>query len=118
MRNLLFALSLCLSSLCFAQTYKYISVEDGLSNRRVYNIHKDKKGYMWFLTQEGIDRYDGTLFKHYNLIAGNEKISSFTDMNLLAMDKERVLWEVTKKGQIFKYNINTDSYQLVFQIKK
>ncbi|WP_321518508.1 ATP-binding protein [uncultured Bacteroides sp.] len=118
MRNLLFALFLCLSSLCIAQTYKYISVEDGLSNRRVYNIHKDKKGYMWFLTQEGIDRYDGTLFKHYNLIAENEKISSFTDMNLLVMDKERVLWEVTKKGQIFKYNIKTDSYQLVFQIKK
>ena len=38
-----------------AQTYKYIGVEDGLSNRQVYAIEKDRKGYMWFLTPEGLD---------------------------------------------------------------
>ncbi len=117
MRKVLFTLLLFISSLSFSQTYKYIGVEDGLSNRRVFSIQKDKKGYMWFLTQEGIDRYDGTLFKHYNLIAGNERINSFANMNLLAMDRKGVLWEVTRNGLIFKYNINTDSYQLVFQFK-
>ena len=40
---------------CIAQTYQYIGVEDGLSNRRVYYIQKDRTGYMWFLTHEGID---------------------------------------------------------------
>ena len=43
---------------CIAQTYKYIGVEDGLSNRRVYAIQKDRKGYIWFLTHDGIDRYN------------------------------------------------------------
>lgn len=37
---------------CIAQTYQYIGVEDGLSNRRVYYIQKDRTGYMWFLTHE------------------------------------------------------------------
>lgn len=32
---------------CIAQTYQYIGVEDGLSNRRVYYIQKDRTGYMW-----------------------------------------------------------------------
>ena len=41
---------------CVAQTYQYLGVEDGLSNRRVYYIQKDNVGYMWFLTHEGIDR--------------------------------------------------------------
>ena len=41
---------------CIAQTYQYIGVEDGLSNRRVYYIQKDRTGYMWFLTHEGIGR--------------------------------------------------------------
>ena len=36
---------------CIAQTYKYIGVEDGLSNRRVYAIQKDRKGYIWFHTR-------------------------------------------------------------------
>jgi len=118
MRNILITLLLFISPLSFSQTYKYIGVEDGLSSRRVYSIHKDKKGYMWFLTQEGIDRYDGTLFKHYNLIADNEKINSFTDMNHLVMDKGRVLWKVSKNGDIFRYDINTDSFWLIYQLKK
>ncbi|SHF88678.1 Two component regulator propeller [Bacteroides luti] len=118
MKNTLFILLFYISTLCSAQTYKYIGVEDGLSNRRVYSINKDKKGYMWFVTQEGIDRYDGTFFKHYNLIAGNESINSFTEMNNLSMDRERVLWEVTKNGLIFKYNFDKDYFQLVLQLKK
>ena len=36
--------------ICVAQTYRYLGVEDGLSNRRVYCIQKDKTGYMWFLS--------------------------------------------------------------------
>lgn len=28
-----------------AQTYKYIGIEDGLSNRRIFNIQKDAQGY-------------------------------------------------------------------------
>lgn len=35
-----------------AQTYKYIGIEKGLSNRRIFNIQKDAQGYMWFLTNE------------------------------------------------------------------
>ena len=46
MKNTLFILLFYISTLCSAQTYKYIGVEDGLSNRRVYSINKDKKGYM------------------------------------------------------------------------
>ena len=42
-----------------AQTYKYIGIEKGLSNRRIFNIQKDAQGYMWFLTNEGMDRYNG-----------------------------------------------------------
>ena len=40
-----------------AQTYKYIGIEDGLSNRRIFNIQKDAQGYMWFLTNEGVMSY-------------------------------------------------------------
>ena len=52
-----------------AQSYKYIGVENGLSNRRVFAIQKGGKGYMWFLTQDGIDRCDGKNFKHYTLMS-------------------------------------------------
>ena len=38
------------------QIYKYIGLEDGLNNQKIYHIQKDRRGYMWFLTQEGIER--------------------------------------------------------------
>lgn len=59
---------------CVAQTYRYLGVEDGLSNRRVYCIQKDKTGYMWFLTHEGIDRYNGKDFKRYKLMDGDVEV--------------------------------------------
>ncbi len=117
MRIVLFTLFLYISSLSFAQSYKYISVEDGLSNRRVYSILKDNKGYMWFLTHQGIDRYDGKTFKHYNLITSIEKIDSFGEIALLNVDAKGILCAITKNGQIFRYNNITDNYQLVYQLK-
>ena len=90
-----------------AQTYKYIGVEDGLSNRRVYYIQKDKKGYMWFLTHEGVDRYDGKEFKRYKLMDDGEELNSLLNLNWLYLDHESTLWEIGKKGKVFRYEISS-----------
>lgn len=36
-----------------------ITVEDGLSSRFVNQIYQDTEDYMWFVTPEGLNRYDG-----------------------------------------------------------
>ena len=84
---------------CIAQTYQYIGVEDGLSNRRVYYIQKDRTGYMWFLTHEGIDRYNGKQYVHYSLSAdGQPNMKSFPNLNTLEIDTAGVIWEIGKNG--------------------
>jgi len=40
-----------------------LSIEDGLSNRFVRSIVQDTKGFMWFATKNGLNRYDGHEFK-------------------------------------------------------
>ena len=111
-------LFLLLPVISAAQTYKYIGVEDGLSNRRVYNIQKDHKGYMWFLTHEGIDRYDGSEFKHYKLIDGIEQLSVPTGLNWLYIDSEGVIWVIGQKGKIFRYDYPRDVFVLAYKIPK
>lgn len=101
---------------CFAQTYQYLSVEDGLSNRRVYCIQKDHIGYMWFLTHEGIDRYNGKEFKEYKLMDKKEEVNSSLNLNWLFIDKEGVLWITGKKGKIFRYDRIYDQYKIVFKL--
>lgn len=45
--------------------YWQLTEEDGLPNMTIYQIHQDKKGFMWFGTENGICRYDGREMKTY-----------------------------------------------------
>lgn len=101
---------------CVAQTYQYLGVEDGLSNRRVYCIQKDRTGYMWFLTHEGIDRYNGKDFKRYKLMDGDTEVNSLLNLNWLYIDQDGVLWEIGKKGKIFRYDQLHDTFELVYKL--
>ena len=104
--------------ICVAQTYRYLGVEDGLSNRRVYCIQKDKTGYMWFLTHDGIDRYNGKEFKHYKLMDGEDEINSMMNLNWLYSDSQGRLWEIGKQGRVFCYESKHDRFQLVYKLPK
>lgn len=44
-----------------------LSVKHGLSFSRVQSITKDKYGFMWFATRNGLNRYDGYRMHHYRL---------------------------------------------------
>lgn len=45
--------------------FKRINVDAGLSNSSVKEIYQDSKGFMWFCTASGLNRYDGYEFKVY-----------------------------------------------------
>ncbi|MDD3039184.1 two-component regulator propeller domain-containing protein [Bacteroides sp.] len=115
MKKWLFLLLLC-PIICMAQTYQYLGVEDGMSNRRVYCIQKDKIGYMWFLTHEGIDRYNGKEFKQYKLMDNGVELNSLLNINWLYIDTKGILWEIGKKGRIFYYDHIHDKFECVYRL--
>ena len=117
-KHFFFFIFLVSSFLAAAQTYKYIGVEDGLSNRRVYAIQKGPKGYMWFLTHDGIDRYNGKEFKQYKLLDGEEEINSMMNLNWLYSDSQGRLWEIGKQGRVFCYESKHDRFQLTYKLPK
>jgi ligand-binding sensor domain-containing protein len=45
--------------------FERISIESGLSQSSVLCICQDSKGFLWFGTYEGLNRYDGYTFKVY-----------------------------------------------------
>jgi len=62
---------LFIPSTLFAQAYEFefdrISIENGLSQSSIFTIVQDQKGFLWFGTQDGLNKYDGykfTVFKH------------------------------------------------------
>ena len=113
-RCLFFVLLLISSTVSKGQIYKYIGLEDGLNNQKIYHIQKDQRGYMWFLTQEGIDRYDGKHIKHYNFSDDNMTLDSRIALNWLYMDNRNVLWVIGQKGRIFRYDSQHDKFELAY----
>ena len=114
MKNIWLLLLIVLTEACpvSAQLFRYLDTEDGLKSRRVIAIEKDKTGFMWFLTQEGVDRYNGKQYTHYQLSDGNTIIQQFPNLSYLQVDNWGGIWVTGKNGYLFKYNPNLDKYDL------
>ncbi len=90
MRYLFIAIILLASKASIAQEPAYIhyGVEDGLPSTLVYHMLQDKKGFLWFATDKGLARFDGTRFKVYTMKDG------LPDPEVLYMfeDSQERLW--------------------------
>ncbi len=115
-----FLVLLCVALLCAvptsAQLFRYLDTHDGLSSRRVISVEKDKRGYMWFLTHEGIDKYNGKQYIHYKLTDGEQIFQQFPNLNLLQTDSHGEVWALGKEGRVFQYNHALDEYILKINI--
>ena len=49
----------CLKLFPVELNFKYYKAEDGLSSNTVYAVLQDSKGFMWFGTENGLNRFDG-----------------------------------------------------------
>jgi ligand-binding sensor domain-containing protein len=62
--------------------YIHYDTKDGLASSTVYWICQDKKGYIWFATDNGLSRFDGKKFTNYTTedgLSDNEVLSIDTD---------------------------------------
>jgi hypothetical protein len=84
--------------------FQHISVNSGLSQSTVYSILEDSRGYMWFATGDGLNRFDGRNFVVYKSKfndtigghLGNRNINS-----RMCEDSYHRLWVVTDLGLSF-----------------
>jgi ligand-binding sensor domain-containing protein len=74
-------------------------VERGLSQNSVNCIWQDHRGYLWFGTWDGLNRYDGYSFSVYKSTAEtSEKALSNQTVNAVYEDKHGTLWIGTETG--------------------
>ena len=78
--------------------FRSLGVEDGLSQNMVYAILQDRQGFMWFGTQNGLNRYDGNSFKVYKRNISDEKGLKSDAIFSLAEDTDGILWIGTDMG--------------------
>lgn len=77
---------------------RYLTIDEGLSNNTVTCISKDKQGFMWFGTYDGLNRYDGYIFKKYNHKIGDPTSMDGNMVSTIAEDNEGRHWIGTGPG--------------------
>jgi len=97
-------------SFCFSQSqpvFKKINQSIGLSNGRINSIVKEKNGYVWIGTNNGLNRFDGQTIKVYN--KQNSAIGS-NDISDIIIDRKNRIWIATLGGGLSYYNPHFDRF--------
>lgn len=78
--------------------FNRLSLDEGLSQGRVLDILQDHRGFMWFATEDGLNRYDGYSFTVYNSVPFDSTSLSDPTINSLYEDRSGTLWVGTAQG--------------------
>ncbi|MCP4150772.1 MAG: diguanylate cyclase, partial [bacterium] len=78
--------------------FSHIKVSDGLSQSSVQTILQDRNGFMWFGTQDGLNKYDGYTFTVYRRAPDNPASLVDNDVLSLCEDRSGTLWVGTRNG--------------------
>jgi ligand-binding sensor domain-containing protein len=87
------------------------TVNDGLSSNTVYDVIKDKYGFVWIATDDGLNRFDGTNFTVYRNKDNDSTSLRINYINCLYEDKLGQLWIGTSGGGLSLYNRKRDAFQ-------
>ncbi len=111
---ILAAISVLATNLLSAQELRYrsdvISMDAGLSNGSVTCVMKDRYGFMWFGTWNGLNRYDGYEMMVFQSVRNDTHTISNSNINFLFEDRQGLLWIGTDNG-LNSYNHQTGTFR-------
>ncbi len=90
--------------------FDQLSLEQGLSQSTVNAIVQDGEGFMWFGTQDGLNRYDGYTITPYKYTP--QDTTSISDNSIWALCRDHYgdLWIGTMRGGLNRYLTPQDKF--------
>lgn len=98
-----------------------ITIDDGLSQGYISTILQDSKGFMWFGTLGGLNRYDGYDFKVYQFQPNERNSLSGNNISAVYEDQDGFIWVGTwgqgvnvldpKTEKVYRIEGNDSSYR-------
>ena len=103
----------CIDIGAFAQAQQYqfarLDMTYGLSHHMVNDILKDDRGFLWFATSSGLNRYDGYGIKVFRNVPGDTSTILIDDVTRLFKGPDDMLWIYTHSGNCI-YNPHTEKF--------
>jgi PAS domain S-box-containing protein len=114
-RSLLFLaamLGLCLLAVSQENPrFRRYSIEEGLSQSSVYAILQDARGFLWFATEDGLNRFDGYEFRIFRPDPESPDSLSCPYVTSLAEEAGRYLWAGTDSGGLNRFDIAAERFR-------
>jgi len=89
--------------------FDHIGFEDGISNENVLAILQDRKGYLWFGTMDGLNKYDGYSFTKYQFDPFDSNSLSQNTIYTIWEDKYGFIWVGTYEG-LCRFDRSTEKF--------
>ena len=94
-----------------------VGVEEGLSNPFILSIAKDKYGYFWIGTKDGINRFDGEKIVQYH--GGDQPgLPPFIDIQNIHTDDSEDIWISCDKRYLLRYDYLDDRFILIREFER
>lgn len=90
-------------------------LNNGLSTNIVNAIYQDSKGWMWFSTSQGLNKYDGISIKIYKSNQEDSTNLVGTLVRFIYEDKKGQLWVGTETGGLIKFDRETEKFICYFE---
>ena len=107
-------LSMMLTLTSFAQnknlSFRHIGKRDGLSHSNTVCILEDSRGFMWFGTSDGLNKYDGYTFTVYRNNPKDPNSISGNFIQAIIEDKKGDLWIATSGGGVSRFNRDKENF--------
>ncbi len=87
----------------------HLTTADGLSHNIVRAIVQDPQGFLWFGTQDGLNRYDGYTFTLFRHLRSDPRSLAHNTVQALAVDGTGTLW-VGTVGGLDRYDRDTGGF--------
>ncbi len=115
LRNILvaFLMLLCIFGSSQPRRFEQLTSADGISQSEVYSFLKDSRGFVWFGTVDGLNRYDGYNIEIFNTSKNDSNSLSNNTVRSLAEDQMGRIWIGTDDG----LNLYDPITELIYQVK-
>ncbi len=90
--------------------FSHISIRDGLSQSTVLSIIQDSRGFLWFGTEDGLNRYDGYDFTIFKYDPHAPSSLSYNYINTLCESVDGDLWIGTFGGGLNRFDRDTETF--------
>lgn len=110
--SLLFLFAALLSANSQTLYFDRIDIKDGLSQNTVSEIIQDSRGFIWFGTKDGLNRYDGSHFKVFRHVPYLKSGLGNNNIRCLIEDAHNNIWVGTNSG-LYVYDAEYDRFSEV-----